>query len=115
MPSFCKPFGFGPKLAMTRPRTGQRNDGRLPAGSAAFAAVGGGSGAACVAIRALWGDSADAIELSPRIGPATGTDAGAADCWADATAAPGITIRSPTLTIRSGAILFALAITSTDL
>ena len=28
MPSFCKPFGFGPKPAITRPRTGQRKDGK---------------------------------------------------------------------------------------
>ena len=27
MPSFCWPFGFGPKPAMTRPRTGQRKLG----------------------------------------------------------------------------------------
>src|SRR6478672_10258168 len=44
MPSFCCPLGFGPKPAMMRPLTGQRNEGPASAdlaGAAAGDSVGG--------------------------------------------------------------------------
>src|SRR5277367_2496628 len=67
MPSFCKPFGFGPKAWMTRPRTGQRKPGPSPA-SAVFAVV-SGAGAVGAATRALSGDSRLARFWLARFGP----------------------------------------------
>ena len=116
MPSFCKPFGFGPKVAMTRPRTGQR---KVPAASPPFA-LSSASGAIGAASRALWGESTVATEPtepSPRgAGGAAGV-AGAAGgaAAADVEPTPGIVTRSPTFSIVSGGILLALAITMTDL
>src|SRR5215472_9815266 len=100
MPSFCRPFGLGPKPAMTRPRTGHRKPGALPPASPAFAPV--TSGATGAASRALCGDSAAATD--PTVGSLRGAG-GAAGADAEATgvdAPPGMVMRSPTLTIVSG-------------
>src|SRR5262249_41147949 len=111
----------GPKPAITRPRTGQRNPAAPPAGSWALIAVSGACGAAAagVATRALRGDSVVATfwvlggsaavvaGASARGACAAGVVAGAA-----ATAgprSPGTTIRSPTFTSMFGERLFAFA------
>ncbi len=126
MPSFCSPFGFGPKAVMMRPRTGQRKLGRPPAGSAVFnddvlVASSAAAGASAAATRALCGDSATAIlgagadaggcSAAVRCGAAGACDRTGAAC----ARISGMTSRSPTRTMVSGAILLARAITMTGL
>src|SRR5208282_5507547 len=107
----------GPKPAMIRPRTGQRNDGSAPAGSAVFTALSSPLGATGAASRALWGDSAVA-----RFGPAAaaaGASArgatGAGGVGAADTRTSGMTMRSPIFTMVSGGMLLALASARTGL
>src|SRR6478672_9571244 len=116
MPSFCRPLDFGPKPAMTRPRTGQRNPATAPAGSAALTAVSWTGGAAAgVATRALRGDSVVAtFWVLGRAAVAAGASARGAGGAAGAAAvagprAPGTTMRSPTFTRVFGEMLFAFA------
>jgi hypothetical protein len=111
MPSFCKPFGFGPNAAMTRPRTGQRKLGMSLAASAVFTGLSAAVGA-LVASRALCGESSVAM-LVPVISGTGASARGAADTGCAATS--GMVMRSPTLTLVSAEILLALAMTRTGL
>src|SRR5262245_42147666 len=99
MPSFCVPFGLLPKPAITRPRTGQRNDGIAPLGSAVLTAGSGFCG---------WSSFATfAVCTGPRLATfCRGAGRACAACGAevvcaDATAYPpdGMVRRSPTLSL----------------
>ena len=100
MPSFCAPLGLEPNAAMTRPRTGQRKVGIADVTSALVACFGGsGSCLAGVTIAALGADEgATEATFGAAAGLACATAAGglAAACGERT---PGMTIRSPTLTI----------------
>src|SRR5262249_62130399 len=106
--SFCWPSVLAPTAVMTRPRTGQRNDGAPPIGSAT--AVSGCAAGSGVAMRAVCGGSTEAS-----LGCGAGGVAGVLKALAVCAATPGITIRSPTLTIVVGGMWFAVAMLPTGL
>src|SRR5579872_1091669 len=89
IPSFCWPFGLGPNPAMIRPRTGQRKPGVASAVALAVVSVLGAS-AAGVTMLALCAGAALATTLLA---------AGAASGAALLMRAPGMTMRSPMLTL----------------
>src|SRR5216683_72359 len=97
MPSFCWPLGLGPKPVITRPLAGQRNLGRAP--SAAFtASFGPGASATGVTMLAVCTGSGSA---AAGFACATGVALTALDLAA-VTRTPGITRRSPTLSLAVG-------------
>src|SRR5438046_10682533 len=107
MPSFCWPLALGPKPAMRRPFTGQRNVGVVP--SAALACVlAGGAGSAGVTTFTVCTSSLLAC-LPGAFG------AGAAAGLPDADGAPGMTMRSPILIRALGARLLALRMSMSGL
>ena len=126
MPSFCCPFGLGPKPAMTRPFTGQRKLG-VPSLDLATTGVGvsslGVTTAACCEVSGFGGDG---VALA---GVALGAAALAADGAASGCAAlgaalavplaaialpPGMTMRSPIFSVAVGSMLLALASSATE-
>src|ERR1043165_447708 len=140
MPSFCWPFGLGPKPAMTRPFTGQRNVGV----ASALIGVGGGvsslrvTTAACsdcsgcfgagVAL-AGWALGVAALPAAAALADAAALPAAAA--LADGAAKgcdpfgvllamlweagpPGMTMRSPIFSVAVGSMLLALPRSATE-
>src|ERR1041385_64406 len=140
MPSFCCPLGFGPNAWMTRPFTGQRNDGR-PAVASCFTFGGSGFSAAgvttfavgcaagmlanfCVAGAAILGAAifgCTAGTCAMAGAGFTGTAAGgltagfAARCCGAGPRTPGMMMRSPTFTMVDAGMLLARAISTSGL
>src|SRR3989442_4850290 len=109
MPSFCWPPPFGPKPAITRPRTGQRKDGAPALADEATSVAACGAG---VAMRAVGAGSTAATLGDAACAGAAGWTLGAA--MVGCVTFPGMTSRSPIFTKVCGAILLAPAISATD-
>src|SRR5262245_55656629 len=124
MPSFCCPFGLGPKPAMTRPLTGQRKLG-VPSD---LATTGVGVSSLGVTTAACCEDSglgAGVALAGVALGAAALAFDGAASGWAALGAVlgallpavalpPGMTMRSPIFSVAVGSMLFALARSATE-
>src|SRR5262245_5274044 len=129
MPSFCCPFGLGPKPAMTRPLTGQRKLG-VPSD---LATTGVGISSLGVTTAACCEDSglgAGVALAGVALGVAALAFDGAASGWAVlgtvldaelgallpavALLPPGMTMRSPIFSVAVGSMLLALARSATE-
>ena len=119
MPSFCWPLGFGPKPAITRPFAGQRNFGSAPVRFRRLRRILGAGvvrrrrddGWRSAAGSGSFGAAADGRRLAPDATAA----GGALGLRSRAPRTPGITRRSPTLSVAVGWMLLALAISATGL
>src|SRR5580692_4218434 len=94
IPSFCWPFGLGPNPAMIRPRTGQRKPGVASAVALAVVSVLGVSAAGVTMLALCAGALCAGAALATTL-LAAGSAAGAALLMR----APGMTMRSPMLTL----------------
>jgi hypothetical protein len=114
-PSFCWPLVLAPNTVITRPRTGQRNDGAAAVGSPVAALASLLVSGADVAMRTLGCDSAAETFCAATGAAGRVATAGAVAGFAGAGASPGIVMRSPILSWVWGAMRFAAAIAATDL
>src|SRR5262245_27490536 len=126
MPSFCCPFGLGPKPAMTRPFTGQRKLG-VPSLDLATTGVGvsslGVTTAACcepstlgagVALAGVALGAALAVDGAANGCAALGAALPAGGLLAAVALPPGMTMRSPIFSVAVGSMLLALASSATE-
>src|SRR5262245_55330602 len=118
MPSFCCPLDNGPWPAITRPLAGQRNFGNEPAASADLAPSFGVSATgvntlALAAVSVSDGAATTGADLAcANAGAALGCGPSGLPCEVRT---PGMTSRSPTLSLASTVSLLALAISPTGL
>src|SRR5262245_14959049 len=116
MPSFCWPLGNGPWPEITRPLAGQRNLGSAPVASADLESFGESvTGVNTLALGAV-SVSDCGVTSGAALACASAGDLG----WAPSGLAcevrtPGMTRRSPTLSLAVAAMLLALAISPTGL
>src|SRR5262249_62336655 len=115
MPSFCWPLGLGPKPAITRPLTGQRNNGVASVGLTAAVTGVGNSRVGVTTDACCTGGS---VVICLGAGGAFGV--WVASGWPALPTVfdvrvPGMAMRSPILSVACGSMLLALAISGIDL
>src|SRR3984893_11845559 len=102
MPSFCWPLGLGPNPAMIRPRTGQRNPGvASAAGLGAASTTGVSLGVTMLALCVGAAEATATLLVTGLMGAAACSSSG----LALVTRVPGMTMRSPILSLPGGWML----------